>query len=241
MLFKIMKVLGKFEKDKVLNILSGKNKIGPNHGDSNKNLPVTYSEVNGDSNKNLPVACADEIQISTVYNEFNEIRYFVLTNKIQAKITPISSSFSLFFVIDTFEDTIIEKFKLCFENLTSLSLLIITFPSNSLKKVIYKDQLELKIFKLIEINAIFHDQALDEVTVSGPDINSKENIMTLLSEGEINKVVLSFDYPISPVFTISVSPLIKIYADGRISIIPELEAEQVMIILLFLLNKFDYP
>jgi hypothetical protein len=248
MLLRILRVIGKFEKDTILKTISeiisispsnkDSNKILPladieNNADSNKNLPIACTEGNGNSNKNLPVAFTDEIQISTVYSESNEIRYFVLTNEIQVKIIPISFGYDLYFVFDTIDDTIIKKFELCFESITNLSLSIVTFSSKSLKFLLLRDYSDT--FKLIEVNAVFYDKALDEMTVSGSDLLLEGNILSIINEGEIKKMVLSFKDP-----NIFVSPLIKVYSDGRISIIPELETGQTMIILTFLFSNIEF-
>jgi len=188
-------------------------------------LKIAKVEDNSKNEKILK-CLAEKKEITPGFDSSNVLLYFSLKDESKLKIIPLMFESNLFFLLNTFENNKITKFKSLFENATSLSLSIMVFSSDSLKRMLNENG------KIVEITAIIHDFVTDEISISGSDLRSSEFYDSIINKGEIKKLVMYLDEP-----TKNLQALIKIFSDGRISIIPELEFVKVKSLLSYLLER----
>ncbi|MDD1690627.1 MAG: hypothetical protein LUQ66_08210 [Methanoregula sp.] len=74
------------------------------------------------------------------------------------------------------------------------------------------------------MEAIIHGPILEEITISGSDIHDAEFYQLIMEKGEIRKVVVYLD----TIQNLQIGAVIKIFSDGKISIIPEIQVDRVV-------------
>jgi len=131
-------------------------------------------------------------------------------------------------LLNTFEKSKFDKFKKWFEDIADLSLSVITFTNYSFKEMIKGN------CKIVEITAIIHDYVTDEISITGSDLQTSEFYTSIIENGEIKKLVLYLDEDDE-----KLKALIKIYSDGRIIIIPELEFKQLKSLVTYVLERLE--
>lgn len=164
-------------------------------------------------------------ELNVVFFGQNETLYFSLPDEPNVKIVPLFFDNNLFFLLNTFDIGKIEKIKLWFEHITNSPFSIFTFSNDFFKKMLDEND------KIVEINAVIHDFITDEISISGSDLHSSEFYETIIKKGEIKKIVLYLDEP--------EQALIKVFYDGRISIIPELDFAKVKSLMIYLLKRLN--
>lgn len=86
----------------------------------------------------------------------------------------------------------------------------------------FKNILKLN-YPIIELDAIIHEPIYEEISISGTDIQNSEFYKLIIEEGEIQKLVFYLD----SIDDERIGGVIKIFHDGKISIIPELKLETI--------------
>ena len=185
-------------------------------------------KITSDKNHNdLSNLLSDNDEIESVLDDSNELLYFSHENDFEMKIVPLIFNGNFLFLFNTFENRRIEFFKKWFENIADSSFSAITFTNNSFKEIINGD------CKIVEMTAIIHDSVTDEISISGSDLKTSEFYTSIIEKGEIKKLVLYLDYDEN------LNALMKIFYDGRISIIPEFEFKRVKSLVTYVLERLE--
>ena len=185
-------------------------------------------KITSDKNHNdLSNLLSDNDEIESVLDDSNELLYFSHENDFEMKIVPLIFNENFLFLFNTFENRRIEFFKKWFENIADSSFSAITFTNNSFKEIINGD------CKIVEMTAIIHDSVTDEISISGSDLKTSEFYTSIIEKGEIKKLVLYLDYDEN------LNALMKIFYDGRISIIPEFEFKRVKSLVTYVLERLE--
>ena len=185
-------------------------------------------KITSDKNHNdLFNLLSENDEIEYVLDDSNELLYFSHENDFEMKIVPLIFNENFLFLFNTFENSRIENFKKWFENIADSSFSVITFTNDSFKKIIDGD------CKIVEMTAIIHDCVTDEISISGSDLKTSEFYTSIIEKGEIKKLVLYLDYDEN------LNALMKIFYDGRISIIPEFEFKRVKSLVTYVLERLE--
>ena len=166
-------------------------------------------------------------EIKSVFDDNSELSYFSYKNEFEMKIVPLIFNGNILFLFNTFENSKIENFKKLFEDIADSSFSVITFTNDSFKEIIDGD------CKIVEMTAIIHDSVTDEISISGSDLKTSEFYTSIIEKGEIKKLVLYLDYDEN------LNALMKIFYDGRISIIPEFEFMKVKSLVTYVLERLE--
>jgi len=166
-------------------------------------------------------------EIESVLDDSNELLYFNYKNDFEMNIVPLIFNGNFLFLFNTFENRRIDIFRQWFEGIANSSFSVITFTNDSFKEIIDGD------CKIVEMTAIIHDSVTDEISISGSDLKTSEFYTSIIEKGEIKKLVLYLDYDEN------LNALMKIFYDGRISIIPEFEFKRVKSLVTYVLERLE--
>jgi len=161
-----------------------------------------------------------------VYNENNDIFYFHYIPEKEILVIPIPFEQKLAFLINTFEKDKVLSFISSFKNIISLDISRVHFKNQSFKNIVSSN------CSVVEISAIVNDSMLEEISISGSDIKNSEFYKMILDNGEINKIVLYLDVD-------HFNCVVKVFVDGKISIIPELNSNQTKLVFSHLLKRLE--
>lgn len=179
-------------------------------------------------NDNLLTFLSETNEIDTVFDDRNEILYFSYDDDYKMKVVPLIFNDNFLFLLNTFENSKIDNFKIWFEDIADSLLSVITFTNDSFKEMINGN------CKIVEMTAIIHDNVTDEISISGSDLQTSEFYTSIIEKGEIKKLVLYLDDDDE-----NLKALMKIFYDGRISIIPELEFKKVKSLVTYVLERLE--
>lgn len=182
--------------------------------------------TNGNEKEDSLKVLSETNEINPVFDDKKELLYLNYNTDFELKVIPLFFNESLFFLLNTFEKSKIDNFKIWFEGITDSPLSEITFTNDSFKGMINGNG------KIVELTAIIHDYVTDEISISGSDLKSSEFYTSIIEKGEIKKIVLYLDEPDE-----NLKALLKIFYDGRISIIPELEFKQIKSLITYVLKR----
>jgi len=189
-----------------------------------KIVKITSNKKNDDLLKFL----SETSEIDTFFDEKNEILYFSYDDDLKMKVVPLFFNGNFLFLLNTFEKRKIDNFKIWFEDIADSLLSVINFTNDSFKEMINGN------CKIVEMTAIIHDNVTDEISISGSDLQTSEFYTSIIEKGEIKKLVLYLDDDNE-----NLKALMKIFYDGRISIIPELEFKQVKSLVTYVLERLE--
>lgn len=189
-----------------------------------KIVKITSSKKNDDLLKFL----SGTNEIDTFFDDKNEILYFSYDDDFKMKVVPLFFNGNFLFLLNTFEKRKIDNFKIWFEDIADSLLSVINFTNDSFKEMINGN------CKIVEMTAIIHDNVTDEISISGSDLQTSEFYTSIIEKGEIKKLVLYLDDDDE-----NLKALMKIFYDGRISIIPELEFKQVKSLVTYVLERLE--
>lgn len=190
-----------------------------------KIVKITSSKNNDD----LLNLLSETDKISPIFDERNNLLYFSYDNGFNIKVVPLIFNGNFLFLLNTFENSKIDNFKIWFEDIADSLLSVITFTNDSFKEMINGN------CKIVEMTAIIHDNVTDEISISGSDLKTSEFYTSIIEKGEIKKLVLYLDDDDDG----NLKALMKIFYDGRISIIPELEFKKVKSLVTSVLERLE--
>lgn len=122
--------------------------------------------------------------------------------------------------INAFERAKIDIVTNFFKNILNINFSPVHISTDSFKKMIKLD------YQIVEMDATLHDPIIEDISISGTNIHEAELYNLIMNKGEIQKIVIYFD----KLNIIKIGAVVKLFAEGKINIIPEFNEDTVSII-----------
>lgn len=167
-------------------------------------------------------------EIFPSYSENKTLLYFTYNSENNLICIPIIFRKKLFLLLNTFDGEKAQTFKSFIQTNIGLSMSNKELHNDSFKNLINSKS------KIVEISAIINDQIVEEISISGSDLQNSSLYDLIMDKGHIRKIVLYAD----EIGTDKIAALVKIFSDGKFSIIPEIDIGTVVSLVSDLFERF---
>jgi hypothetical protein len=157
---------------------------------------------------------------SVTWNQEKKSFQIFFNNSELSKCVVVQIADYQFLLVNTFDKEKIKNTLSFFSEVFPVSFRPIEIATNEFKKILNTD------YQIVELVAIINGPITEEITLSGVDIHEAEFYQLMMEKGEIRKIVIFLPFPQND----QVGTVVKIFFDGKFSIIPEIKNDLVITI-----------
>jgi hypothetical protein len=169
---------------------------------------------------------------SGIFQLLNEKENFIIINFPQSEYSNcIITKFDnqAYILVNTFDKSKIAELESFFSSNFQISFNSIKIATDSFKKILKFN------YPIIELDAICHEPIFEEISISGTDIRNNELFQLTIENCEIQKLVIYID----SIGSEKRGGVVKIFFDGKFSIIPEFKFDIIPYLFTQLLKELE--